>query len=516
MKQKNFFKALLFLTFLITSNYSFAQATIYSEDFTGQNNKGAVGPTPTTDLTGVNWTIDITNATLSATSDWFQVVNEVFEARDIDGNAIWMSPSIDISGHTNISFSLLAEEVGTMEGSDIFNTEYRINGNAGTWTAATTNGTLSDDFTSATVSQTGLNGNTLEIRVTMNNGAGEEYHRLDDILVQGTVASTDPSVTFDSATSAVNETDTDVITSGIPITLTNYDADVTITATVNGSSTAEAGDYTLDLTPLTFDANETLVLPLTIKDDADSDDETIIIDFTVTSGTADLGISTHTVTITDDELPNLVINEFLADPDATNGDANGDSTVNSSDDEFIEIYNASGGELNIGDYTIEDSVGLRHTFPKGTILPTAGTIVVFGGGTPTNIPSLTQTASVGFLGLNNGGDTITIKDAGGTTVTSYTYGAEGGNNIALARNPDLTGSFVTHDNVTGNGAVLFSPGRDNTDNTGFYNTWSGTTNNDWSTATNWIDSDNPSAASDNVYIPGGLTNYPTASSAVTK
>lgn len=339
--------------------------------------------------------------------------------------------------------------------------------------------------------------------------------RMDDITVQGAAPSSDPSVTFDTATSAENETDSDVVTSGIPITLSNYDADVTITATINGSSTAEAGDYTLDVTPLTFDANETLVLPLTIKDDADSDDETIVINFTVTSGTADLGISTHTVTITDNELPNLVINEFMADPDSTNGDANGDGTLDTGDDEFIEIYNASGSELNIGGYTIEDSSGLRHTFPKGTILPAAGTIVVFGGGTPTNIPSLTQVSSVGFLGLNNTGDTITIKDAGGTVVTSYSYSSEGNNNISLARNPDLTGGFVTHDNVTGNGGVLFSPGRDNTDNTGFYNTWSGTTNNVWSTTTNWIDSDNPSAASDNIYIPSGLTNYPTASSTVT-
>lgn len=178
---------LVLITCLCFVLFGFGQ--IYTENFTGQNGKGAIGPTPTTDLVGVTWSIDISSATLSANTDWFRVQNEVFEARDIDGDAIWYSPSINISAFTNVQFSLDAAESGTMEAGDIFNTEYRING--GSWTNATTNGNLNDDFTSATVSQTGLNGNTLEIRVTMNNGAGAEYHRIDNILVTGTSVSTD-------------------------------------------------------------------------------------------------------------------------------------------------------------------------------------------------------------------------------------------------------------------------------------------------------------------------------------
>ena len=48
--------------------FSYGQVTtIYSEDFTGQEGKGANGGSPpTTDLTGVDWTIDISSATLSA------------------------------------------------------------------------------------------------------------------------------------------------------------------------------------------------------------------------------------------------------------------------------------------------------------------------------------------------------------------------------------------------------------------------------------------------------------------
>lgn len=45
-------------------------------------------------------------------------------------------------------------------------------------------------------------------------------------------------------------------------------------------------------------------------------------------------------------------------------------------------------------------------------------------------------------------------------------------------------------------------------------TWTGTTNNDWNTATNWDTNSVPMSSSD-VIIPSGLTNYPTISSAVT-
>ncbi len=183
---------LVFVVFAI--GVVFSQTTIYSEDFTGQNGQGAVGPDPTTDLSMVDWTIDITDGVLSASSDWFWVQNEIFEARDIDGSCIWYSPSIDISDYIGVSFNLTAAEDGTMESGDIFVTEYRIDG--GTWNQATVDGSLSDDFTSAIPSQTGLSGGILEIRVTMNNNAGSEYHRLDNVLVQGSPASCPLSITI--------------------------------------------------------------------------------------------------------------------------------------------------------------------------------------------------------------------------------------------------------------------------------------------------------------------------------
>ena len=80
----------------------------------------------------------------------------------------------------------------------------------------------------------------------------------------------------------------------------------------------------------------------------------------------------------------VVINEIHYDPalDIT-GDANGDGFRSATEDEFVEIVNTSGGELDISGWQLLDGVGLRHTFPAGTVLANECSVVVFGGGTPT-------------------------------------------------------------------------------------------------------------------------------------
>ena len=155
----------------------------------------------------------------------------------------------------------------------------------------------------------------------------------------------------------------------------------------------------------------------------------------------------------------LLINEINADPDATNGDANGDGTVNTSEDEFIEIYNSGATSIDLTDYTISDAVSVRHTFPSGTVLAPNSFITVFGGGTPTGINGIVQTASSGGLGLNNGGDSVIIANSGALVIVQEDYGAAG-NNQSIARNPDFTGAFVDHSTIVSN-PVLFSPGARN-------------------------------------------------------
>ena len=98
-------KKYFFVVFILTTFLSLGQ--IYSEDFTGQDGKGAYGPTPTTDVSGVTWTVDISNAVLSASDDYIKVVSGKLEARDTDGTVIWLSPSINISSYAEVDLQEL-------------------------------------------------------------------------------------------------------------------------------------------------------------------------------------------------------------------------------------------------------------------------------------------------------------------------------------------------------------------------------------------------------------------------
>lgn len=286
----------------------------------------------------------------------------------------------------------------------------------------------------------------------------------NDIIVNGSVVPQGPTVGFDSATSSETETDA-TFTATIPVTLSNYGgSQVDLSVAVTGG-TAEMADYTLNTTSLVFMGNGTQNISIDINPDAGTDDETIEITLTETTSTGiSISPSVHTITLTDDDIPQVVINEILADPDSGTGDANGDGSVDTSEDEFVEIYNLDSNPIDLEGWTLSDGVGVRHTFPAGTILDPNEGMVVFGGGTPTGFAVIAQTASSGSLGLNNGGDDITIETGGGLVVTSVSYGSEGGNNEALARSPDFTGAFVAHSSIATN-PVDFSPGKDNTDNT---------------------------------------------------
>ncbi len=154
-----------------------------------------------------------------------------------------------------------------------------------------------------------------------------------------------------------------------------------------------------------------------------------------------------------------VINEIHADPSTSLGDANNDGTANFSQDEFVELVNNSGGDVDVSGWTLSDAVGVRHTFPPGSVVADGCGVVVFGGGAPAGGfgGMVVQTASSGQLGLNNGGDTVTLHDGTGN-VAVVTYGGEGGNDQSLTRDPDVTGGFVQHTAATGSGGALFSPG----------------------------------------------------------
>jgi hypothetical protein len=129
--------------------------------------------------------------------------------------------------------------------------------------------------------------------------------------------------------------------------------------------------------------------------------------------------------------------------------------------EFVELVNVGGEPIGIAGWTISDSIGLKHTFAAGAQLDPGAGIVVFAGAQaiPPGTPNAVA-ASTGTLGLNNGGDTVTVRDGGGATVDALTYGSSlaGTDGVSMNRNPDLspTGGFVLHTTIS---AQPSSPGR---------------------------------------------------------
>ncbi len=145
----------------------------------------------------------------------------------------------------------------------------------------------------------------------------------------------------------------------------------------------------------------------------------------------------------------VYINEFNGDPSGTPGtDANLDTILSSSQDEFVEIVNAGAGTVDISGWTIADAAFVRHTFAQGTMLAPGAGIVVFGGGNLTTFNALGVAtgvaASTGSVGLNNGGDTITLADSMAVVIDQVIY-SPAGNGESLTRTTDLpTDMFSLH------------------------------------------------------------------------
>lgn len=232
-----------------------AQTNIYTEDFTGQNGKGVVGGSSLVfDTSGVSWSIQPVASGLTASTDWFQVQNELFEGRDIDADQVWVSDTIDISTYSNISLSLDASESGTMESADYLNVEFSTDGGQNYTLITDYNGkgdathTLIDDFTSETITQSISNGTDLIIRISMYNNSSSEYIRFDNISVTGFIAGSltaSISSTIDASCNGDNDGSISVLGSN---GTTPYTYLWSNGATTSTASSLSAGTYTVTLT----------------------------------------------------------------------------------------------------------------------------------------------------------------------------------------------------------------------------------------------------------------------------
>jgi len=148
----------------------------------------------------------------------------------------------------------------------------------------------------------------------------------------------------------------------------------------------------------------------------------------------------------------VVINEILSDPSGstTNFDTDGDGMFETND-EFVELFNTSGVDVDISGWTLTDGGGDTFIFPTGTIIPAGEHLVIVGGWSPGTPPDHILVEGSDF-GLFNNGDNITLSDGMTSAVASYggdsTAGAEDfgaiGDGVSITRSPD---GSMTFDNV---------------------------------------------------------------------
>lgn len=166
--------------------------TIYRESFLNQEGKGVAGSQ--TDTTGVTWTVDVTDATLSDTADFFRVTDDgKFTAVDTDGAAVWRSPVLDISGFTDIQLSLDIAGSGDFESNqDDFLIQYILDGQTFTvLDAAATHfidsSQLGDKFDAPIGHlRAGIaDGDDLLILITASTSFSSEILSFDNVRVEG-------------------------------------------------------------------------------------------------------------------------------------------------------------------------------------------------------------------------------------------------------------------------------------------------------------------------------------------
>ena len=158
-----------------------AQYRLYFEDFSSQNGKGIYGPTPTIDVSGVNWSVDGSAATLSASDDYAKVVSEIFEFQDTDGIVSFDSPFTSMAGYTDFSLLVDLSESGDLEGTDQIEVKYTLDGGSSYSSGATRSGNFSDDATSDAINLSIGDGSSFGFKIEGVNNADAEFLRFDNL-----------------------------------------------------------------------------------------------------------------------------------------------------------------------------------------------------------------------------------------------------------------------------------------------------------------------------------------------
>lgn len=440
-----------------------AQTVLYEEDFSSYSN-GAT--------TSSKWSIVDAGCNVGTSQDYFEVKSGRFEARDIQCEAVWTSSSIDISDYQNVSISVDLQETGSHESSDYIKLYYKLDN--GSETLFSTNGNNTDDFNSRTASQSGLNGNSLQIVIRVRNDDGGEKHRFDNIEVAGTYVA--PAFTVDVTAediSCFGETDgaidIDIAGSGSSSggcstgvsNSSNNCTTCTATAPASGSLTVNSGQVVCIPAGSTFSGYVTV------------NGGTLVIcgniipwSLTFNSGT-------------------IIVNSSLAWSNSLNlnGRLENNGTVAISNNLTI---NSSGSLINNGNLFVSGKLEANKTFENYGPVSISNQLVLNSSGSISNECTINVSSSVTVNSdLNNNG---TIKSGSTLTINGSGNLNMGANSLFTASNLTLSGN-INHSGSScakvkvANNTTIYGSGRvysgiDLCDSTGIDTNWgtiSGTT-----------------------------------------
>ncbi len=198
------------------------------------------------DMSGITtWTLDASACTLADAADYIKTVTTSggrMEAVDIDGEAVWSSETINISGYTNIVLSILVSETGSSTNTlKYVKVYYKLDG--GAETLFSVNGENIGNFGSVTASQNISSGSNIQIIVRINNPNAGDKTIFDEVTVSGNPPDVYPPELLSVATANANNITlkfNEALEQTSAETLTNY----TINNSIGNPQTA-----TLDTDP---------------------------------------------------------------------------------------------------------------------------------------------------------------------------------------------------------------------------------------------------------------------------
>jgi hypothetical protein len=147
---------------------------------------------------------------------------------------------------------------------------------------------------------------------------------------------------------------------------------------------------------------------------------------------------TYNYLMTDDPLPQLVINEFMVNNISCCPDT--DSGADEFDD-WIEIHNTSDQPVNIGGMYLSDdktnpfNSKIPDSNPTLTTIPAGGYLLIWADG------SKDQGELHVDFGLSADGEDVGLYYYDGRAIDEHSYGAQTTENSSLSRSPNATGDF---------------------------------------------------------------------------